>query len=301
MEVQEIFSAFPNLGVYATGSFGRLEAGERSDIDLFFIIDDLDGGKAPGKIDKIRMDSFLIDLIERFHFPPLSNDGEYLQYHSAQELQDKLGGRDDDYLNLFTARMLLLLESRPICHAETYNRMVDATLECYFRDYHDHETGFRPIFLINDIIRFWKTLCLNYENKRTLKSDDPKQKAKNHLRNLKLKYRSLLFCFATIIYIMRREAYTKESIRRILGLTPIKRLIEAFEDGEEDEIELVNGLLSEYAWFLSTSGKEDAAEWINETKNRDEAFANARRFSDKLYQLLVKADRKGSLMRYLVM
>ena len=75
----------------------------------------------------------------------------------------KLGGRDDDYENLFTARMLLLLESRPLVGSQMYERAIDAVLSEYWKDYEDNRSAFRPIYLTNDIIRYWKVLCLNYD------------------------------------------------------------------------------------------------------------------------------------------
>jgi hypothetical protein len=40
-----------------------------------------------------------------------------------------------------------------------YNTTIQNILEAYFRDYEDHAANFRPIFLVNDIIRFWSFNC----------------------------------------------------------------------------------------------------------------------------------------------
>jgi len=45
---------------------------------------------------------------------PFSNDGEFLRILYLEDMLEQLGGREDDYLNYFTARMLLLLESKPL-------------------------------------------------------------------------------------------------------------------------------------------------------------------------------------------
>ena len=79
-------------------------------------------------------------------------------------MEEVLGSPEDDGLNAFTARMLLLLESRPVYNAERYRRILKAVIGFYYRDFSDHSEHFRPTFLINDILRFWRTLTLNYEH-----------------------------------------------------------------------------------------------------------------------------------------
>lgn len=185
---------FSRFSIYVTGSYGRLEASPRSDLDLFFILNDSHPTKTR-KIDKLTktlIDASLIRITEQMGLPEFSNEGQYLEIYPLSEIVETLGGPEDDYRNHFTARMLLLLESRPIYNPNAYFEIVEAIVQAYYRDYHDHEKNFRPIFLVNDILRFWKTLCLNYENKRNIASNDQLTKTKNHLRNLKLKFSRLM-------------------------------------------------------------------------------------------------------------
>jgi len=177
-------SSQQNLSIYVTGSYGRHEAHRGSDLDLFFVFD---GERPIEKTAKILIDAELIKIARDMGFPPFSNDAKYLEIHSLQEMLDKLGGAEDDFKNFFTARMLLLLESRPIYGDTAYKRILTEIIDAYFRDYHDHTGDFRPLFLVNDILRFWKTLCLNYENRRN-RPDERAEKNKHHLKNLKLKF-----------------------------------------------------------------------------------------------------------------
>ena len=70
---------------------------------------------------------------------------------------EALGGPQDDSENLFTARMLLLLEARCVCNQPLYDDIVDKILKHYFRDSRGKST-FRPLFLLNDLLRYWRTL-----------------------------------------------------------------------------------------------------------------------------------------------
>jgi predicted nucleotidyltransferase len=154
------------LCVYATGSYGRLEAWDGSDIDLFFLYDDADESKRLPWLVFVRVAARLIDITEEMRFPPFSGDGRYLDVQYVREMEDVLGSARDDSQNTFTGRMLLLLESRPIYREDVYRTLLERIIGFYYRDFDDHTDTFLPRFLVNDILRFWRTLTLNYEYHR---------------------------------------------------------------------------------------------------------------------------------------
>ncbi len=149
--------------IYATGSYARSEAAESSDLDLFFLHSQKDPVK---NISKTLIDASLIGIQREMNLPEFSGDGKFLEIHFAEDMINLLGSREDDFRNFFSARMLLLLESKPIHNDRYYNSVLSKIIDAYYRDFHDHERNFQPLFLVNDIIRFWKTLCLNYEQAR---------------------------------------------------------------------------------------------------------------------------------------
>jgi len=154
------------LCVYVTGSYGRLEAWEKSDIDPFFLYDSADETQRFPWTSFVRLSARLIDVAGEMGFPPFSKDGEYLEVQYVSEMERVLGSRRDDSLNAFTARMLLLLESRPLHDEDVYLRLLKRIIGFYYRDFEDHADSFLPTFLVNDILRFWRTLTLNYEHHR---------------------------------------------------------------------------------------------------------------------------------------
>lgn len=100
--------------VYATGSFARGEAGTHSDLDLF-IVGRVDGDERTlRKLDEICLKAELIEMTRTLSIPDFSGDGEYLRHYTVDELVGSLGSSNDDATNTFTARLLLLLESRPL-------------------------------------------------------------------------------------------------------------------------------------------------------------------------------------------
>lgn len=277
----ESYRTTEGISIYSTGSFGRLEASEHSDLDVFFITE----GEPPSRLAKTLLDADIIRLMERFGFPEPSGDGEYLTVHSLEEMQQHLGGPSDDYANFFTARMLLLLESRPIAGEQVYNDAMEEIVQWYFRDYDDHADQFRPVFLTNDIIRFWKTLCLNYENKRNLPVGDD-ARAKHRLKNLKLKFSRMTTCFSTLIAIGARPTVSPDDLAGLVKLTPWERL-EGVAD-RADRRSVLDDLRSKYEWFIGYSAQPPAEQRaaLLDTGTRREAFGKADEFGARMYQLL---------------
>lgn len=99
--------------VFATGSFGRGEASQHSDLDLFI------AGERPGlsRLNQILVKADLIKVTCKLKLPPFSGDGAYLAHYTIDDLVKTLGKREDDVTNTFTARLLLILESRPLLEA----------------------------------------------------------------------------------------------------------------------------------------------------------------------------------------
>lgn len=294
-------AAYPALVIYAAGSHARGEASEHSDIDLFFIHDDR---KASASVDGPRMKSMAImsavaDEMEKMQLPPPSNDGEYLKMLSLKEMLKHLGSPEDDHLNHFTARMLLLLESAPLYGKTAYEKAMNAVVDAYLRDYKDHAKDFRPIFLANDILRYWKTVCLNYEHKRNQRKEALKIKQK--IRNFKLGYSRLLTCFATIAVLSSFNHMDKDDIVAACHMTPIERLLTLFDKNATVREPLLDALRL-YHWFLEKTALPvgELEGYFSERDNRVTAFGNAKAFGDQIYQVVRTAAEATGTFRYLV-
>jgi hypothetical protein len=231
-------------------------------------------------------------------FPPFSNDAQYLEIHSLNEMLDKLGGAEDDFKNFFTARMLLLLESRPVYGQQAYKRILTQIIGAYFRDYHDHTGDFRPLFLVNDILRFWKTLCLNFENRRN-RTEDRAQKNKHHLRNLKLKFSRLLICFSTVIPLFASRNSSPDDILLLTEFPPLARISNLARNEEQKRI--YNELSSLYCSFLEITSRTDVLDWIEVRENRSAAFAKADKFGAALFSFLTSCSGTPGDVRFLIL
>ncbi|MEM7448483.1 MAG: hypothetical protein AAF355_09590 [Myxococcota bacterium] len=182
------------------------------------------------RLDEILVCAELIQANRKEGLPDFSGDGEYLVQYSVGQLTSKLGTREDDSENTFTARLLLLLESRPLLGDAVYDKALNKVIEAYWRDYTDRKDRFSPSFLANDILRLWRTLCVNYE-----KSEGDNKKIKNY----KLRHSRILTCFSALAYfamIMRKnKTVTPEDAFRISKLSPTERVEKIAQAPELEE------------------------------------------------------------------
>jgi hypothetical protein len=291
-----------HLCIYVTGSFGRLDASQFSDLDVFLVSTGSAAAPSLSKIDTTLVEAGLIEIGRKLGFPEFSNEGQYLAVHFLDDMLGDLGSPNDDCANHFTARMLLLLESRPIFADELYDGIITRTVETYFRDYPDHEDDFKPIFLINDIIRFWRTLCLNYEHRRNRPAGNRAAGNKSHLKNLKLKFSRMLTCFATIQLLSRnRQVMTPGAFAKLVTLAPFDRL-RRVADGVPNATAVVTRMEENYSWFLEAMAHpaEEVLAWIGDRPTRNGAFAKGRLFAADMYELLRLASSDSDTLRFLV-
>lgn len=219
--------------VYATGSFGRREASIYSDLDLFIVSkvgnDKGQDGRPQSllkRLDDIRIKADLIEVTRELEIPEFSGDGRYLAHYSVHQLTETLGKPDDDALNTFTARLLLLLESCPLIDELVYNDIIDEVIASYWKDYTDHKNNFVPAFLTNDILRLWRTFCVNYEANTT--SEPTEENAKRKSKNYKLKHSRLLTCYSALLYLLAvfgaHNTVSPDDVVEMSRLTPTERL-----------------------------------------------------------------------------
>ena len=107
---------------------GVARQAEISDLDLFIV--GLESkkpesrGRLLNRLDEICIKAELINATRKLGIPEFDGDGRYLTHYSVLEFTDKLGTPDDDVTNTFTARLLLLLESRALLGAKIYDEVI---------------------------------------------------------------------------------------------------------------------------------------------------------------------------------
>lgn len=291
-----------DLTIFVAGSYARQEASEHSDIDLFFILNGNLSNVENAKTRSLRAFAKIIEVTDALEFPAFSNDGEYLEILEQPTMKRELGGRNDDHLNYFTARMLMLLEGKPVYGKDTFEDIIKEIVAAYFRDYTHHPKDFRPVFLINDIIRFWKTLCLNYEHKRNQPEEDADRKLKQKVKNFKLKFSRMMTCFGSIVAIIGENGPPGPNEIIELGKIPPLQRLRQVVDGRSDLQLPFDQLCIEYNWFLeqtNVSGQE-LLDTFRSKEYREDAFERAERFGDAMFEITRTVAEETGYLRYLL-
>lgn len=283
---EKMFKTFPlederykNICVYACGSLGRLEMTQNSDLDLFFIsLNDSKVDPMEKNINKYIFFSKLYEINHTMKFPDPSKEGEYWSFINKTDFLD-IGSRKEDFNNSFTARLLFILESKPIYNERIYNQLLEETVSKYFVDYQDHQDEFYPLFLMNDILRYWYTLTLNYEYRR----DNKDSVNKKNWKRLKLKYARLITCFSMLACLYHKNV-TPDYVIDCIKMTPIERMNKSALENERIS-RVVEEIKTEYEWFLSLRQKMDNG--FDEKEQRKSAFLRAEKFHELIVHRLM--------------
>jgi hypothetical protein len=295
-------AACGKITIYATGSLARLEANAHSDLDAFFYVMGTKENDRLNTVDEVCVFHNVIASSKDTDFPDFSNGGEYLHFQYLDDVVNNIGSRQDDYINGLTSRMLLILESCYLYNEDNYKASKNKVVDRYFADFHDHRKEFRPIFILNDVLRFWRTLCLNYEHGREWRNGDGLDRARGHLKNLKLRFSRLLICYSFVVGLLNRgPVLSSDDVLSVSDETPIQRL-RTLASSDPSCSSTVDELLSDYGWFLGKMDrKKDAAlSWISDEPTRIDAFARGESFAKTMSSLVTDVAAKHGYTRYLV-
>ena len=162
------------------GSWGRHELTPGSDSDWGLIL--APGAPAEDDASVRRAVAYLHEVFADRSAP--GRQGYFGCAFSAAPLADRIGLDEDDSRNL-TRRMLLLLESVAVDGDDVRLEVRDRVLDRYLQY---HRRGFRPPrFLLNDVIRYWRTICVDFEGKVAQDRRDGASRDKFAMRNAKLR------------------------------------------------------------------------------------------------------------------
>lgn len=291
--------------VYMTGSFGRGEASGYSDLDIFIAGKDRDTKPLLKGLDETLVKASLIKATRNLGIRDFSGDGEYLQHYSVHQLVKTLGTPEDDVKNTFTARLLLVLESRCLLGEDVYEHVIKEAIDAYWRDYGDHKKDFVPGFLANDILRLWRTFCVNYEARTS--TEPPLQKAKRRLKNYKLKHSRLLTCYSSLLYLLAifaaNNTVSPEDAIEMVRLTPTQRLEWLCQQpGCASSHKRFQELLGAYEKFLQSTDEQEEKliELFSDGLKNRAMFGAANQFGNLVFDILEDIGRGNRFHRVLV-
>ncbi len=298
-----------DTSIVVFGSLGRDEWTSGSDLDWTFLID--------GQADPQHLDMFL-EIQKRLKGDKEpGRTGIFGNMAFSHDIIHRIGGQRDTNENM-TRRVLLLLESDAIGRAESdaYTRVIKQILNRYLEEearlVTDDKKYYKvPRFLLNDIVRFWRTMAVDFASKQRERGGQGWG-----LRNAKLRLsRKLIFaaglltCFSCEGLPVLEEPELDESpmLSRLLDyvrLTPLEILAkELLARGIQDDVS--KDLFDAYDEFLSILDDGDKRKRLKdhvtpENCRGDEVFQKIQKLGRKFQQGLDKlfySNSLGSLTR----
>lgn len=290
------------------GSLARAEFTAGSDLDWTVLIDG-------------RADSGHLEIVHQLK-PKLKEAGFKLPGPTeifgtlvfSHELIHAIGGDEDTNKNM-TRRLLLLLESAPVALAgseSVHNRIVQGILFRYVKEdasflAPNDPTKKIPRFLLNDVVRFWRTMAVDYANKYRARAGE-----RWALRNIKLRMsRKLLFVSGLFMCISWKLTPHKSIDSKVLAQELVDHLQAWTKRPPLESLaviiaqyapELAADVFDSYDSFLQLLGDEDKREALEQLAPDDayknEVFLAARtvsdRFDDALSKLLFESNKEVS-------
>lgn len=154
------------IGLLITGSIARREVTEGSDCDYLLVSNTTPSHESViqglGAVERVLQDMGLLEP---------GSQGVFGDFTTAAELFIRIGLERDSNPNM-TRRMSILLESAPFLDASVRNTVLEKVIERYCARYHpsygrkEDDPVVVPRFLVNDLIRYWRTIAVDFEAKR---------------------------------------------------------------------------------------------------------------------------------------
>ena len=314
LAIEEVFDDHTTF--ILTGSAGRGEMTPTSDIDGYVL---RVAGTLSAKSDEVILKTTKAAL-KKLGLPPPDKDGEHLKPRLASLLTKELGTPEDDATGALTTRMLFLLESVPLCGAAAYTRLRTQVIAAYRNTVPQRREDFLPFFLVNDIIRYWRTVLLNHEARlrakqrelavdQSLSNQARRETLLAHRRywSQKLRFPRCITCFSTLAYLLAVLAddedvgLSEEAESEMFEMTPLERLehVGKICPGQQQ----VGKLLQLYANYLERSkpSKSDTIErLVGDAAFAAEVSQTGSDFTEEMFHLIQELGRGTRLHRQML-
>ena len=247
--------------VLTCGSYARREASTESDID-FFIVTSQPPQQSGQPFDLSTLpwvESVKNAIDEIVPIEPTAG-GPFSKVEPRDTMLVNIGGEHDSNQKI-TRRMLFLLEGEWLFNADGLKQLRRQILERYIGEgMTDHQLA---LFLLNDIIRYYRTIAVDYEFK-TVEGEKPKPWG---IRNIKLIFsRKLLYASGLFSVAMTADQARERKIailEDLFEMPVIDRMVSICGRAK------LEGVLASYDRFLERLEDQNVRERLNKLEKHE--------------------------------
>lgn len=264
--------------VVTCGSYARREASSESDID-FFAIRRKQPAESGDTSEWMKTAKGKISAI--VPIDPAA-DGAFAKTESLENMLQNVGGENDDNQKT-TRRMLFLLEGEWLFNERGMKEVRRQLLERYIVDgIADHHLA---LFLLNDIIRYWRTMTVDYEFK-TVEGDKPKPWG---IRNIKLIFsRKMLYASGLFSVGMTANCRRERKIEKLEYLFSLPALARLEDICGATKMEKVLNCYNHFLDRLEDKSVREHLKSLRQGDRQDEQFRDLKNEGHQFTRELLK-------------
>lgn len=235
------------LTLAVAGSLGRMEAADGvSDCDLIVVLTD------PASQNETRANELYSAVWNKLGVLGIRRPkrmGTFSQPTSTRQLCHKANiGAPDEDMRSFAKRLLFLLETQPVYNDTGYKDVIKSVIECYAERFVAKDPKKEWGFLINDLVRYFRSLCVNY------RWDFENEPEKWLLRNIKLRH-SRLVMYGGLLMLLGECSRERENkvawLTERLLLTPLERIALVYSENKDTNFFRLAGFYDTFLGMLS--------------------------------------------------
>lgn len=275
--------------VLVTGSIARQEVTRDSDCDYLIVSTTI-----PDHDLIINIFRAVNKIMKELELQEPGSQGVFGDFVAGAELFFKIGLDRDSNINT-TRRFSVLLESCSVLSADVRARVIQKIIERYCAQYHPKhrkadDTILVPRFLVNDLIRYWRTIAVDFEAKRWRDLNEAWGLRYIKLLTLrKMMFASSLAAFLLVGKKIESIVDPEERYNRLIAelcslseLPPLARLASAHDVIAEPSKELVLALIKDYNEIIDLLGQRGARAMLKSLSPEDQTTKRFQELSGQI-------------------
>lgn len=250
-----------DLDVMVLGSIARHEATPQSDLDFLVVTHGL--LDPPDVVNDVL--AATEQVREQLSLRKPGATRTFGRVVAAPELVHVIGLEDDTNRN-HTHRILALTESASVFREDLHSELVHDIVARYLADYEEPKRGV-PRFLLNDVLRYWRTLAVDYQAKKW-GVVEPEW----GLRYLKLIISRKLAIAGTLMCLFLCKEATVEYFEEQFAMPALARLTQIHDHVDGPPREALRTALQMADQFNADLADEDFRSMAKNIRSRSQAY-----------------------------